>query len=69
MGVDPSDCVVIEDAPVGLQAAKAAGMYAIGYLGGSHVPHTLGLNADQLKAAGASVVITNHADLMQYIPL
>jgi HAD superfamily hydrolase (TIGR01509 family) len=28
--VDPSDCVVIEDAPAGLQAAKAAGMRAIG---------------------------------------
>jgi beta-phosphoglucomutase family hydrolase len=30
VGVEPSRCVVIEDAPAGLQAAKAAGMRAIG---------------------------------------
>jgi sugar-phosphatase len=28
--VEPSDCVVVEDAPMGIQAAKAAGMKAIG---------------------------------------
>ncbi len=30
LGVEPARCVVIEDAPAGLQAAKAAGMRAIG---------------------------------------
>jgi HAD superfamily hydrolase (TIGR01509 family) len=30
VGVAPANCVVIEDAPAGLQAAKAAGMRAIG---------------------------------------
>jgi len=30
LGVDPGRCVVIEDAPAGLQAAKAVGMRAIG---------------------------------------
>ena len=30
VGVDPVRCVVIEDAPAGLQAAKAGGMRAIG---------------------------------------
>jgi beta-phosphoglucomutase len=30
LGVDPTDCVVFEDAEAGLQAARAAGMYAIG---------------------------------------
>jgi HAD superfamily hydrolase (TIGR01509 family) len=29
MGIDPSDCVVIEDAPNGIQAAKAAGAKCI----------------------------------------
>ena len=30
LGVDPAGCVVFEDAEAGLQAARAAGMYAIG---------------------------------------
>ena len=30
LGVDPAECVVFEDAEAGLQAARAAGMYAIG---------------------------------------
>lgn len=30
LGVEPAGCVVIEDAPAGLRAAKAAGMRAIG---------------------------------------
>ena len=29
-GVPPAQAVVFEDAPVGIQAAKAAGMYAVG---------------------------------------
>lgn len=33
LGVDPSRCAVIEDAPVGLKAARAAGMKAIGLTG------------------------------------
>lgn len=33
MGVSPSSCVVVEDAPVGLVAARRAGMCCIGLLG------------------------------------
>lgn len=33
LGIDPSHCAVVEDAPVGLQAARAAGMVAIGLTG------------------------------------
>ncbi|WP_172329619.1 HAD family phosphatase [Mangrovicoccus sp. HB161399] len=36
MGADPADCVVIEDSPAGLTAAKAAGMRAVAFTGGSH---------------------------------
>lgn len=32
----PDRCVVVEDSPAGLTAAKAAGMKSIGFLGGSH---------------------------------
>ena len=36
MGIDPADCVVIEDSAAGVQAAKAAGMRVLGFTGGAH---------------------------------
>ena len=36
MGVAPADCVVIEDSPAGIAAAKQAGMRVFGFIGGSH---------------------------------
>jgi beta-phosphoglucomutase-like phosphatase (HAD superfamily) len=36
MGVPPSACVVIEDSPAGVEAAKRAGMRVFGFTGGSH---------------------------------
>ncbi|WP_406314961.1 HAD family hydrolase [Streptosporangium sp. NBC_01639] len=34
MGVHPSACIVVEDSQYGIQAARAAGMRALGYAGG-----------------------------------
>lgn len=45
MGAAPHDCVVIEDSPLGIEAARAAGMRAIGLAGS--------MPADRLAAAGA----------------
>ena len=50
-GVDPSRSVVFEDAPVGIQAAKAAGMYAVGL--------TTTHPAASLEEAGADEVVVN----------
>jgi HAD superfamily hydrolase (TIGR01509 family) len=36
MGQEAAAAVVVEDSPVGVQAAKAAGMRVVGFLGGSH---------------------------------
>lgn len=36
MGVEPHACVVVEDSPAGVTAAKRAGMRVIGFTGGSH---------------------------------
>lgn len=55
MGVAPADTVVIEDSAAGVQAAKAAGMTAIGYTGGRDEDGVL------LAAAGADRVVDDMA--------
>jgi sugar-phosphatase len=40
LGYEPSECIVLEDAPAGLQAARAAGMRSIG-IAGTFAPSVL----------------------------
>ena len=54
LGVQPRDTVVIEDSVAGVTAAKAAGMTAIGFIGGLHHGPP---SADRLVAAGADKVV------------
>jgi HAD superfamily hydrolase (TIGR01509 family) len=49
MGVSPARCIVIEDSPLGIQGAIAAGMAVIGYA--DLMP------ADRLERAGATTVV------------
>ena len=50
LGMAPGRCFVVEDAAVGVQAAKSGGMYGIGV-----ARHQ---DADQLRAAGADIVVS-----------
>jgi HAD superfamily hydrolase (TIGR01509 family) len=56
MGVAAHDCIVVEDSPAGVSAATAAGMAAIGFVGGSHAGGELG---GQLIMAGARTIVTD----------
>jgi HAD superfamily hydrolase (TIGR01509 family) len=60
MGENPSGCIVIEDSSRGVEAARAAGMAAIGFAGASHAGDDL---ATRLSSAGADTVIRSMADL------
>ena len=55
MSLTPAECAVIEDAPAGIQAAKAAGMLGVG-VATTHKAH-------ELTAAGADVVFPTLADV------
>jgi HAD superfamily hydrolase (TIGR01509 family) len=60
LGEAPSDAIVVEDSPLGIVAARAAGMRSIGFVGASHVPPDL---RERLTAAGADLVIDAMVDL------
>jgi beta-phosphoglucomutase len=54
---EPRDCVVMEDAVVGVQAARSGGMQAIAVRVVGHHP------AEKLKAAGADLVVNSLEDV------
>ena len=60
MGVAPERALVIEDSPHGIQAAKTAGMTAIGLVAGGHAVADL---ADKLSQAGAERVVRSYEEL------
>ena len=57
LGLERKDCVVVEDAVAGIQAAKSAGMKAIGVTFVGHHP------AEKLKDAGADIIVGNLGEL------
>lgn len=65
MGVPPSRCTVVEDSEAGIVAARAAGMRAIGFIGGSHLDDEH--DGDRLVKAGAHTVVSHMYDLLPLI--
>ncbi len=57
LNVNPRSCLVIEDTTVGIQAAKAAGMIAIGFAADDHAAQDF---------SSADLVITSFADPQLY---
>jgi HAD superfamily hydrolase (TIGR01509 family) len=62
VGVEPARCLVIEDSPFGVAAARSAGMEAIGFTGGSH---TTASHASRLARAGAAEICADAGELGQ----
>jgi sugar-phosphatase len=58
LGFDPADCLVIEDAPAGIQAARAAGMKVIG-IASTYPAVALG-QADAVIARLAQIQVTSN---------
>lgn len=61
MGADPADCIVVEDSPAGVMAAREAGMKVVAFTGGGHVgPARL---EPQLAALGPDAVVGDMQNL------
>jgi len=64
MSIAPSECVVIEDSPAGIEAARAAKMRVIGFTGGSHCGPG---HAMALRMAGATETAPTANDLAKLL--
>lgn len=67
MGVAPARCLVVEDAPAGIEAARAAGMASLGFLGGAHLCGHEAAQERLLTARGAMACCLSHQALRDWL--
>jgi HAD superfamily hydrolase (TIGR01509 family) len=60
LGVEPAKCLVVEDSVAGLNAARAAGMKTIAFVGASHIPEGY---ADALRKMGMTRIMEHMDEL------
>ncbi len=65
MNTPPARCVVVEDSPAGVAAAKAAGMRVVGFCGGAHAGPA-GLTR-KLRALGPDALLADMRELPQTV--
>ena len=58
-GSHPSKCIVVEDSLLGIQAAKSAEAFVLGFTGS--------FSREQLKNAGADLVVSTYIELIDLI--
>lgn len=57
LGVNPKNCMVLEDSPHGVKGAIAAGMRPVGFVGGSHLTDRQPEHTKILQNSGAVLVL------------